>query len=472
MAGVRVAIVGGGITGLAAAHRLLEQGVERSAIVVLESDDRLGGQIRTERHGDLLLEAGPDTLVAQKPAAVALCERLGLGGDLETAAGGGTEILLDGRLVPVPQGFLMMAPTSRRAVLGSPLFTWKGKLRMLAEPWVKPRPAALEDESLASFVTRRFGREALDRVAEPVVASLFTADAERLSLRMTMPRFLDLEAEQGSVTPALRRGVRRPFGHGTGRGGFVSVRGGLERIVEALAERLEGCIRTRSRVVRVSRSGDGPWTLTLAGGETIAADALLLACPAFAAARALSEHDPALAEDLSVLRYAPCATVNLVYRREAVRGALASLGFFVPRVEGAPILACSYVSEKFSGRAPRELVVLRVFLGGATRPGIVEGDDDALIRVAHDALRPVLAIEGEPVLARVHRFPRAMPQFDVGAVAWVERVRARAASHAGLEIAGSVMGAVGLPDCIRSGEEAATRLASRMAALPAIAASP
>ena len=470
MARVRFVVVGGGITGLAAAHRLLEHGVDRSSVVVLEADDRLGGQIRTERHGEILIEAGPDTLVAQKPAAVALCERLGLGAELEEpgAGRGATQILHRGRLIPVPRGFLMMAPTSRRAVLASPLFSWGGKLRMLAEPWVRRRPASVEDESLASFVTRRFGAEALDRVAEPVVASLFTADADRLSLRMTLPRFLDLEAQHGNITPALRR-AGRAFGHGTGRGGFVSMRGGLERIVVALASRLAGSIRTRARLVRATLSGGG-WTLALAGGETIAAEGVIFACPGHAAAKALADLDAPLAEELSILRYAPCATVNVAYRRADVGAPLSALGFFVPRTERSAILACSYVSEKFAGRAPRDLVVLRAFLGGATRPGIVEGDDAALTRVVHDALRPVLAISGEPVFARVHRFARAMPQFEVGASAWVERVRDRANAHPGLVLVGSVTGAVGLPDCIRSGEEAADRLASRAAAVPVTAA--
>ena len=270
-----VVVIGGGITGLAAAHRFVEragQGGSPLSIVVLESDDRAGGQIRTERHGDFLFEGGPDALVAQKPAGVALCERLGLGPDLRELGGrkSGTQVFYRGRLHRVPDGFLMMAPTRLAPVLRSSLFSWRGKLRMACEPFVPRRSASCDDESLASFVSRRFGNEVLERVAEPVMASLFTADSDRLSLRMTMPRFLDLEAAEGSVTRGLRRAARahasaRPFGHGTGRGGFVAVSGGLSRIVEGLVARLpEGAVRTGAHVksVEASRIGELAAALT------------------------------------------------------------------------------------------------------------------------------------------------------------------------------------------------------------------
>ncbi len=429
----------------------------------------MGGQIRTERHGDFLFEAGPDALVAQKLSGVALCERIGLGPELLNLGGrgSGTQIFHGGRLLPVPDGFLMMAPTRLGPVLRSPLFTWRGKLRMAWEPFVARRPAACDDETLASFVGRRFGREVLERVAEPVMAGLFAADADRMSLRMTMPRFLDLEAADGSVTRGLRRaahsrGHTRPFGHGTGRGGFVAVAGGLSRIVEALVARLpEGCVRTGARVTRVAlSSASEEWSVILAGGETLRAGAVLFACPAEEAARALRGHDGRLAEELSGLRYASCATVNIAYRRGDVGARLDGFGFFVPRTEDLPILACSYVSEKFKGRAPAGVAVFRAFLGGATRPQALDADDAGLIRRTHDALRRVLAIDGEPLFAKAYRSPRAMPQFDVGARAWVAAIQAGAGAHPGLFLAGSVAGAFGLPDCIRSGEEAADSAAA------------
>jgi oxygen-dependent protoporphyrinogen oxidase len=469
-------VIGGGITGLAAAHRFVERaGADegRRAVVVLEAGERAGGQIRTERLGDFLFEGGPDALVAQKPAGVALCERIGLGPELRDVGGPktGTQIFHGGRLHPVPDGFLMMAPTRFAPVFRSSLFSWKGKLRMVCEPLIARRPASGSDESLASFVTRRFGREVLERVAEPVMAGLFTADAERLSLRMTMPRFLDLEHSSGSVTRGLRRATRapasdRPFGHGTGRGGFVSVAGGLSRIVDALVARLpNGSIRTGARVRSVSGSqAEGGWSVHLENGEALPASAVLFACPAGEAAAAVRAEDQRLSDLLLDLRYASCATVNIAYRRGDVGAALTGFGFFVPKTEDLPILACSYVSEKFEGRAPLSAAVFRAFLGGATRPHALDADDAGLIRQTHDVLRRILEIRGEPLLAKAYRAPLAMPQFDVGAQASIAAIGDRAGQYPGLFLAGSVAGAFGLPDCIRSGEEAADRIAAFLAA--------
>lgn len=469
-----VVVIGGGITGLAAAHRLIERGPSggpNPRVVVLEAADRAGGLIRTERHGEYVLEGGPDAIVTQKPAGLALCTRLGLGSELCELGGArsGAQILHRGRLYAVPQGFLMMAPTRIGPVLASSLFSWSGKLRMLCEPFVKRRGGDCDDESLASFVRRRFGREVLERVAEPVIASLFTADADRLSLRMTMPRFLDLEAEEGSVTAGLRRAARAkarggPFGHGTGKSGFVALRGGTSRIVEAILARLpDGCVRTGARVEAVAASPSGGWVLRLADGEALRADAVVFACSGEEAARALRAHDEVLAGELSRLRYASCATVNVAYRKEDVAARLQGFGFFVPRGENAPILACSYVTEKFEGRAPEGSLVFRAFLGGATRPDALDGSDDALIRETHETLSRVLQISGAPVFAKVYRSERAMPQFDVEAKASIASIDRRAGTSPGLFLAGSVAGAFGLPDCIRSGEQSAERAAAFLA---------
>lgn len=466
----RVVVVGGGVSGLAAAHRLIETaGPAHVApqVTVLEAAPRLGGQVWTERRDGFLFETGADTLLAQKPAGVALCRRLGLESALDdlSARHAGTQILHRGRLLRVPEGFLMMAPTRLGPFLGSPLFSWRGKARTLAEPLVRRRAAGVDDESLSSFVLRRFGREALERVAEPVVAGLYTADADRLSLRMTMPRFLDLEATHGSVTRGLRDAMKarapRPFGHGTGGGGFYALKGGLGTMIDALAARLPaGSTRTGARAVALTPNAGG-WTIALAGGETIAADAVVLACPAFEAATLLNDADPALSGALAGMSYASCATAHLVYHEREVGGGRGpSFGFFVPRTEKVPILACSYVSEKFEGRGPSGAVVLRVFLGGATDPGLLDLDDDGIVKRAHDAIAQVLHLATPPWMARVHRHPRSMPQYDVGSRALLAGIVAAAECHQGLFVAGSVAGAVGIPDCVRVAEEAAGRVAA------------
>ena len=464
-------VVGGGITGLCAAHRLIELGElgrESGApltVRLLERSDRLGGQVRTERVGEYLIEGGPDSLVAHKPAAARLAERIGLAGDLAPINGrhAGTEIIRRGRPIRVPDGFLMMAPMRLWPALRSPLFSMRGKLRMACEPWIAARKAEVEDESLASFVTRRFGREVLDRVAAPIVAGLYTARAEHLSLRLTLPRFLDMEIREGSVTRALRKAAlersrRAPSG---GHGGQVSVlalKGGLGRFVDALASRLpDGTVETRAVVdAAVYDQAAGVWRVRCGDGRELSADALVLACSAAVSAAIVRGLDPELSSTLTELEYASCATVTLAYPLAAIGAHPRSHGFFVPRAEKLPILACSYVSRKFDDRGPADTMVLRAFLGGATNPAVLERDDDHLVSLTHATLARILDLRHEPVLARLHRFPGSMPQYRLGQATWIAGIRARAEQHPGLFFAGSTLGAFGLPDCTQSGEDAAS----------------
>jgi oxygen-dependent protoporphyrinogen oxidase len=467
-------VVGGGISGLAAAHRVRELGRERGVpvdVTVLESSGRIGGLVRTDRIGEFLFEAGPDTLVAQKPAALRLCDRLGLTNavvSLDTKRAG-AEIALGGRLVPVPRGFLVMAPTRLRSLLASPLFSPYAKVRMAFEPWIAPaaHDAELHDESLGSFVTRRFGREVLDRVAEPILSGLYLGRAEDLSTRLTLPRFLEMERRDGSVLRALRRTARENASNGASNGhapksGFVAMDGGLARIMDALRARLpESAVRTSCRVDAVTRvEGGVSWRVHYSGAEAIEADAVILACPAWSSADALDDLDPAVSQRLAQLDYASCATVYLVYDRRTVGARLRGFGFFAPRSEGLPILACSYVSEKFERRSPADAVVLRVFLGGDARPEVLTEDDDSLVEMARASVEPLLRIGGRPTMTRVYRLPRSMPQFRVGHAESIVDVKRRLRNHGGLFVAGGAAGAVGLPDCIASGEEAAAEALS------------
>ncbi|HEX4822924.1 MAG TPA: protoporphyrinogen oxidase [Candidatus Polarisedimenticolaceae bacterium] len=444
-----VVVIGGGVSGLAVARRLHPA----VPVVVLEAERTLGGQVRTEHDGGFLLEGGADTLLTQKPWAIELCRALGLAEELDgiSARKGGTEILHRGRLVPVPDGFLMMAPTRIGPVLRSPLFSPWGKLRLLIEPLV-PRADHLTDESLSSFVTRRFGREVLERVAEPVIAGLYTADAEHLSLSLTMPRFLDLEHEHGSVTRGLKKAMRargaRPFGHGTGGGAFVALRHGMGSLIEALAAGLH--VRTGFRVAKIEEVRSRQFSVHGEGGEAITASAVVFACPAYDIARIVSDLDADVAAILDELPYASSAVVHLIYRAEDVRAPLRSFGFFVPRTERSPILACSFVSEKFRGRSPAGFTVLRVFMGGATRPEILDHDDAGLAETAHRALVPVLRLTATPESTRVHRHPRAIPQYAPGR--GLESLVHGVQRHEGLFVVGGAAGAVGIPDCVRAAE--------------------
>jgi oxygen-dependent protoporphyrinogen oxidase len=463
MSEARVVVVGGGVTGLAAAHRLHElsrEGRLDASVVLLESSAAVGGHIRTETVDGHLLEAGPDSLALTKPAGLALCERIGLADDVVRFAGGRVQILHRGRLVDLPAA-------RPGAVLRSPLFSWRGKLRLAAERFIPPRGDGA-DESLGAFVTRRFGREALERVAEPILASLFVADADRLSVRATLPRFLEMERRHGSVARAVAAARRRHAiegRHGTSYANVASLRRGFGSIVDALVARLPaGSVRTGVRIERVTAPpAVARWELALAGAERLYADAVVFACPAWATAELVAGVDPRLADALERIAYAPCASVHLAYRKMDVGKWPASFGFFVPRTERSPLLAVSFVSVKLPDRVPDDRLLLRAFLGGALRPELVERDEEALARIAHEEVARLLALRGRPVLARTVRLPRAKPQYEVGFLEIRAAIESRVAAIPGLALAGGALGATGIPDCVASGERAAEAAASFVA---------
>src|SRR5436309_125459 len=448
-----VAVVGGGVAGLAAAHRLVERGARD--VVLLEASDRLGGSIATERRGGFTIEAGADSFLTEKPWAAELCRRLGvpLVGTREGERR--TYVVHDGRIEPLPEGFLLLAPTDLRALAASPLFSWRGKLRMALD-LVLPRGADAADESLAHFVRRRFGREALERVAEPLAGGIYTADAERLSLAATMPRFRELERQYRSVIRGLRASAGASRAAGARYSLFAAPADGMGALVEALARRLpEGVVRLRAPVGALARDG-ATWRLR-AGGEAFVADALVLAAPAWTACPLLEPVDPALGRLLGEIEYASSATVTLAYPSADVPG-LRGFGFVVPAVERRALIACTWASRKFPGRAPEGHELVRAFVGGALRPDLLGRDDAALVEVVRDELRTLAGITAVPELSRVHRHRVAMPQYLVGHLERVAAIEARAAALPALALAGAAYRGVGVPDCVRSGEGAADRL--------------
>ncbi len=457
----RIVVVGGGIAGLAAAHRLVERARATETTVdvrLLEAGDRLGGTIVTERRDGFVMEGGPDSILTEKPWAVDLCQRLGFADRLVGTRDGErrTYVVHRGRLLPLPEGFLLMAPTDLVALARSPLFTWRGKLRMALD-LVLPRGPADADESLAHFVRRRLGREALERVAQPLVGGIYTADPERLSLAATMPRFRELERRHRSLILGLRAQAAAPTAGGSGAryALFVAPADGMGALVDALAARLpEGVVRCRAPVEAMARDGDR-WQLR-AGGEPLSADAVVLATPAPAAAVLLASLDPTLARTLATIAYASSVTVTLAYGAgdmpaEALRG----FGFVVPAIERSPLIACTYASRKFPGRAPAGHELVRAFLGGALRPDVIDFDDDTLVGLVRGELRALAGITAAPLLTRIHRHRRAMPQYAVGHLDLVAIIEGRVASLPGLALAGGAYRGVGISDCVRSGEAAA-----------------
>jgi oxygen-dependent protoporphyrinogen oxidase len=446
---IDVAVVGGGIAGLAAAYELQRRGL---TVRLFEASDRPGGVIRTDRFDGWVIDGGPDALLVQKPAAIGLCRDLGLGDRLVSTLPPRTAyVLRGGRLRPLVEGSFLGFPIGLAALTRSSLFTVGGKLRMACEILV-PRSHA-DDESIASFVRRRFGEEAVDYLAEPLLAGIHAGDAERLSMRALFPRLLDAERQSGSVLRSLRALHVVP----SARGAFVSLPGGIGELVETLTAALHpGTVLLRSRVSELDRAGR--YTVR-ADTATLDARAIVLAIPAYAAAALLRAFDTTLAGLCDGIPYASTATVALGYRREQIHHPLEGTGFVVPRVERCPLLAATWVTSKWPGRAPDGSALIRAFLGGGRDPHRFDRSDEDLIEIARDALTETLGIEGDPSVSRLYRFPRQSPQYEVGHLQRVATIEQRLSSIPGLFLAGSGFRAIGIPDCIADGRDTAARAA-------------
>jgi oxygen-dependent protoporphyrinogen oxidase len=465
----RVAVVGGGIAGLAAAHRVIELKKEKSLeieIVLLEASARLGGTIATERVGDFIVEAGPDSFITEKPWALRLCERLNLGSRLVSTQAAYQKIYIvhNGRLEPLPEGFFLLAPTRLWPFVQTSLFSLAGKLRMAAEIFL-PRGVPNGDESLGAFVRRRFGTEALERVAQPLVGGIYAADPDQLSLGATMPRFKEMERARRSVTLAMiseqrRRARSRETGSGARWSLFVTLAGGMQELVDQVAGQLpERCVRLNAPVQRLIRHTDkNVWTLTTGANETHDVDGVILATPSFHAADLLGGVASGAAEDLRAITYASTATVSLAFREKDFPRPLDSFGFVVPIVERRKIMACTFSSLKYPGRAPPGHVLLRAFVGGSLQPKLFEDDDTTMERNVREELASLLGVVTRPVFSRIWRHPSSMPQYHVGHQARIERIEAHLAKFPGLALAGSAYRGVGIADCVRTGEEAAERV--------------
>ena len=459
-----IIVIGGGISGLAAAHRLTElsrTGSTAYRVTLLEASDRLGGVIATEHADNLLLELGPDSYITDKPAALRLCERLGLADRLIAPQQGGLKLYTvhRGALEPLPEGFLLMAPTRVGSVLQSPVFSWSGKLRMALEPLI-PRRSHDGDESLASFVRRRLGREVLERVAQPLIGGIYASDPEALSLAATMPRFPEMERSHGSVILGSRQAQKRRA-QAAGETGarwslFVSIDGGMEVLVRRIEEALgPGVARLGETVRELSWNPDARRWRVDTGHAGLEGDAVICTLPAFAAARALTTLDSELAGELGAIPFSSTATVNLAYRRSDIAHPLDGYGFVVPHVEHRKIMACTFSSVKYAGRAPEDIALLRCFAGGALQPDLLDQPDELLEAQVREDLEALLGISGTPILCRTTRYPDCMPQYNVGHLDRVERIETRLQQFPTLALAGKSYRGVGIADCIGSGEAAA-----------------
>jgi len=461
----RIAIVGAGVSGLSAALRLRER-LPDAELTVFDASPQPGGVVRTVRQDGFLIESSADSFITSMPWAVQLCRRLGLEDRIiETeAAHRRAFVVRRGRLLPIPDGLMIMAPSRIGPLFTTPILSPWGKLRMVAEALV-PRGSG-QDESLASFVRRRFGREAFDRLIQPLVGGMYTGDPERLSVQATMPRFLDMEQQHGSLIRAMWRKMTTGGTAGTSSGAryslFVGLAGGMSELVDALVRALPaGTIQCGTQVERLTRNADGRWELRFGEGRAPACfDRVVIAASVRQTQRLLESVDPALSANFEKVPSASSAIASLGYLREQIQHPLDGFGFVVPQIERLPILSASFSSVKFSGRAPPGHVLIRVFLGGTARPELLQRDDAALVQTAHEELAKLLGIDRKPVMSSVSRWNEAMPQYQVGHLDWVASVRTRLAPWPGLELAGNAYEGVGVPQCIHSGEQAAERIAT------------
>jgi len=449
----RTIIVGGGVSGLAAAYELCQQS---APFTLLEARSRLGGLIRTEQAGGFVLDAGPDSLLVQKPGALDLCRDLGLTDRLISTLTPRTAYVLADRLHRLPANSVLGIPTSIAPWLTTGLISPLGKLRMALEPLVSPGGA--DDESVGAFFRRRLGEEVVERVAEPLLAGIHAGDVERLSLRALFPRLATAEQTMGSLIRAMRHARARtpPAPDGL----FRSLPGGIEELVTALREALPApSIRYNAQVSRIE--GRAPFRVILADGEVLEAEALVLATPAYAVADMVRALDPELATLCAGVPYMSTATVLLAYSSSAVRRPKTGSGFVVPRVQrDTRLMAGSWVTSKWPGRAPPGQILVRGFLGGARDPNVLERDDDTLRAETHDTFARLLGIDRQPGLSRVYRWPRAMAQHEVGHLARVNTVERRLAGWPGLFLAGAGFRVSGIPDCITDGRTTAKAVLS------------
>lgn len=464
----RVVVVGGGISGLAAAFHLHELSSAREVpleVILLEAGARAGGALHTITRDGFVLEAGADSFISDKTDALDLAGRLGLEAEIvgTLEAHRRAFVVHHGKLVEVPRGFSLLAPSLVTPILESPLFTIPGKLRILLEPMVGARREG-GDETLAAFIRRRFGREVLDRLVQPLAGGIYVGDPERLSMHACFARFVAMEREYGSLTRALRAVRKNPAGVASGVRWnlFLSFRGGMATIVRALELSLGESIRFGADVAEISRRGAG-WTVALRDGGTIEAAGVICTAPAYTAARLLKGTLPALSRALAEIEYASSATVNLAFDVDVTRDLPDGFGVVVPAIERRRILALSFSSFKFLNRAPAGKFLMRAFVGGALNAEIMRLEAGAIIDVVRQELRDLLGIRTAPLFTHVWRWLDSMPQYQLGHLERVTAIEGQAAELAGFALAGAAYRGVGIPDCIRSGQLAAETVFSELA---------
>ncbi len=461
----RVAIIGGGISGLSAAF-YLEKARSAGAdltYTLFDSAQRLGGSMYSDRVNECLVEAGPDSFLTEKPWALTLCKELGIDDQLigSNDAQRKTYIVVKGKLVVMPDGLMFMVPTKLLPTALSPLFSWETKLRMAKELLHPPRPMET-DETVGELVERHFGAEVVDRLADPLLSGVYGGDANKLSARAVLPRFVEMEEKFGSLSRAMlaaHNKMRAMAGKQPPRPLFSSLKDGMQQLVDAIVARLDpSAIRMRTRIRHVYPESDG-WRLAIDMGGSENFDAVIMATPANVAGALLEAVDRDLADDLSGITYSSSVTVTLGYYTDQLKHLPPGFGFLIPRSEGTRMLACTFVHNKFPHRAPGNKGILRCFLGGARDEAVLNLTDEEILDTVRAELKQIVKLEARPMFERVYRWRGAMAQYESGHIARVQRIENRIKEIPGLALAGNAFHGIGVPDCIREGMNAANAIA-------------
>lgn len=469
----RIAVVGGGISGLTAAFSLAE--ARRAGVAVeeylFEASPRLGGALRTERVDACIVEAGADSFLTEKPEARDLCRQLGLGDELIGSKDHQrrTLILHHGKLVPLPEGFEFLVPSRFMAMARTPLLSLRDKIALASEV-VRRRSPSTEDESVAAFIERHFSRGLLENIVDPLLTAVYGGDPNLLSVQSLMPRFVEIEQRWGSLVRGLRQVSRERKANSTTKGReknlrpplFTTLRNGVETLVAALRARLPAerviCGRRVVDLVKAdSATRPGSYRLHLEGNQTFEADGIILALPAYESGRLLRQWDPILSNRLMEIPYSSSMIVALGYDRQNLNNLPVSFGFLVPRIEKPRLLACTFVSYKFPHRATANQILLRCFLGGMRDEQVLDLDDAHTTATVRRDLKDILGITANPRFVRIYRWRKALAQYTVGHQERLRVIRSREAQHHGLVLCGNAYEGIGVPDCIRSGHTAAEK---------------
>jgi oxygen-dependent protoporphyrinogen oxidase len=454
-------IIGGGISGLSAAYYLAKAGIPATLI---EKRNRLGGVIQTERVQGCTLESGPDSYLGVKPAATELIREVGLGDQIIGSNDHQrvTFVVRNGRLVPLPDGLMMMVPTKIAPLVTTDLLGWGTKIRMGLEYLRRPRTGISRDRSVSEFITDHYGTESLEYLAEPLLSGVYGGDPGRLSALSVLPRFVELEAKYGSLTRGVlaERARAARNGRAPGEGGalFRTLKTGLSALIDRLAALASPNLAVvHDSAETVERTGYG-YQVRI-GGSWMNAKHVILACPGYQAAALVSGVGADLARLLDQVEYSSSLTLSLGYNR-ADLGSLPGFGFLVPKKERRRMVACTVVQNKFSYRVADDKAVLRCFFGGASDEAVLSEPDESVIEMARTELRTIAGITAEPVFHTIARWPRSMAQYTVGHAQRLRNIESLVARLPGLYLAGNAYYGIGIPDCVRTGRDAAAAIAA------------